>query len=247
VSQRPTQRAAFTGRGTIRDSEGGRDRRSVVRRSDRGWGARWGGPLALLLLGFGGACAAFILNGPPESAVAYAIAQAPADAGVDAAPPEKKTVTIVFTVVPAVKAEVKYGRRRLGFINGPRKRQRRPLIIQRPRDSGPLDVVISAEGFLRVHTRAYTFEDGRVIVKLTPETEKSTLLGYRQALPDAGPDGGRDGGADGGVADGGRGDAGVAPYPMFPAPPPSSTQAPTPLPAPPPAPLPPAPAPAPTP
>ena len=203
-----------------------------LRRADR----RWGAPLALLTLAFGGACAALFLGAPTESGVvAQATAQTPADAAVDAAPPEKKTVTIVFVVVPSVKAQVKYGRRRLGFINGPRKRMRRPLIIQRPRDSGPLDVVVTADGFLDVYTRAYTFEDSKIIVKLTPEAEKSTLLGYRQALPDAGPDGGADGGV---PSDGGQADAGVAPAPLGPTPAPVPIPQPAPAPPPPPAPAP---------
>jgi len=62
-------------------------------------------------------------------------------------------------------------------------------VVERPRDSGPLDLIIRASGFLPVHTRAYTFTDSRVAVKLTPPTEKSKLFGYREELapnPDAG-------------------------------------------------------------
>ena len=69
----------------------------------------------------------------------------------------------------------------------------RPLVVVRPRDSGPLDLVVRMAGFLPVHTRAYTFSDSRVAIKLTPVAEKNTLFGYRQEVPPEGgsnPDGG---------------------------------------------------------
>lgn len=109
----------------------------------------------------------------------------PADAGAGAqdAP---STVRIVFMTVPPEKATVFWGRKPLGLIRGKGK----PLTVERPRDSGPMDVVIRAKGFLPVHTRAHTFNDHKVFVKITPEEEKNTLLGYREELPDAGPEAG---------------------------------------------------------
>ena len=62
-----------------------------------------------------------------------------------------------------------------------------PLIVTRPRDSGPLDVVVKSDGYVTVQTRAYTFADSKISVKLTKLEEKNTLLGYREELP---PDGG---------------------------------------------------------
>jgi hypothetical protein len=41
-------------------------------------------------------------------------------------------------------------------------------------------------GYLPVQTRAYTFADSKVSVKLTPPDQKKALLGYREAPPDAG-------------------------------------------------------------
>ncbi|HET6281109.1 MAG TPA: hypothetical protein VFH73_09085 [Polyangia bacterium] len=110
--------------------------------------------------------------------------------------PLSATVRIVFSTVPSAKAMVYWGKKRLGLIE-PRK----PLIVQRPRDSGPLDLMVRAEGFLPVQTRVYTFADGKIAVKLTPPDQKKTLLGYREPPPpDAGSQSG--GGApDGGVAD----------------------------------------------
>jgi hypothetical protein len=91
--------------------------------------------------------------------------------------------------VPPANAAVFWGKTRLGRI-----KPQRPLVVVRPRDSGPLDVVIRAEGFLPVQTRAHTFGDTRLAVKLTRVEEKSTLFGYRAPLDDAGvplaPDGG---------------------------------------------------------
>jgi hypothetical protein len=97
------------------------------------------------------------------------------------APPSDK-VRIMFTVwPPSLKAMVFWGRRRLGMIA-----PHQPLVVERPRDSGPLDVIVRAQGFLPVQTRAYTFADSKVSVKMTPPDQKKTLLGYREAVPDGG-------------------------------------------------------------
>ena len=130
-------------------------------------------PMAMVAADDGGA--------PPAAAPAPAPARKPQGANV----------RIVFTVLPSSKkATVSWGKKRLGVI-GPQA----PLIVQRPRDSGPLDVVVRAEGCLPVQTRAYTFEDSKVAVKVTPLDQKNTLLGYREEVPAEGapasnPDGG---------------------------------------------------------
>jgi hypothetical protein len=116
-----------------------------------------------------------------------------AGAAAPAPKPQSPNVRIVFTVIPSSKkATVSWGKKKLGVI-GPQA----PLIIQRPRDSGPLDVVVRAEGCLSVQTRAYTFEDSKVAVKVTPIDQKNTLLGYREEVPSA------DGGVPAGNPDGG--------------------------------------------
>jgi hypothetical protein len=97
---------------------------------------------------------------------------------------KQDTVHITIQTSPPRKAQVKWGRKNLGPIPAPRA-----LVVERPRDSGPLDLVIRAAGFLPVHTRAYTFTDSRVAVKLTPPSDKSKLFGYREEpapSPDAG-------------------------------------------------------------
>ena len=120
----------------------------------------------------------------------------------EAAPPAavaspSPNVRIIFTIVPSSKkAMVFWGKKRLGIIA-----PHAPLVVTRPRDSGPLDVVVKSDGFVTVQTRAYTFADSKVSVKLTKNEEKNTLLGYREELP---PDGGvPPGAAPGGAPDGG--------------------------------------------
>jgi hypothetical protein len=92
--------------------------------------------------------------------------------------------TIVFITSPNVTATVTWGKKLLGKIL-PGK----PLVVVRPRDSGPLDVMVRAAGYLAVQTRAHTFSNSRVLVKLTTPEKKSELLGYRIPL-EAGVDGG---------------------------------------------------------
>jgi hypothetical protein len=106
-------------------------------------------------------------------------------------------VRITFITVPMQKAMVYWGKRRLGLIA-----PHAPLVVERPRDSGPLDVIVRSAGFLPVQTRAYTFGDSKVAVKLTPPDQKKTLLGYREAPPDAGasPVAAENRAGDGGVA-----------------------------------------------
>ena len=120
----------------------------------------------------------------------------PLPVGVAAPPPvnapPSPNVKIVFTIVPSTKkAMVFWGKKRLGIIA-----PHAPLIVQRPRDSGPLDVVVKSDGYVTVQTRAYTFADSKVSVKLTALDQKNTLLGYREELP---PDGGAPPNPDGGM------------------------------------------------
>ena len=107
------------------------------------------------------------------------VAQTPAPATAET---ENPKVKITFQTHPAVKADVWWGKKKLGTILD----RRRPLVVERPRDSGPMDITIRAQGFLPVHTRASTFDDQHLSVKLTEVAEKHTLFGYRAAAPDAG-------------------------------------------------------------
>ena len=127
------------------------------------------------------AALAVVLLAMPLAVVAVADdAGAPATAPTPAAAKTPSpNVRIVFTVLPSTKkATVFWGKKKLGAIA-----PHAPLIVQRPRDSGPLDVVVRADGCVPVQTRAYTFEDSKVAVKVTPNEEKNTLLGYREEIP----------------------------------------------------------------
>jgi hypothetical protein len=105
---------------------------------------------------------------------------APAQASDAGAP--KSTVKLVFRTFPPRRALVMWGGKRLGFID-----RNAPLVVERPRDSGPLDVVIRADRYLPVHTRAYTFNDSAIDVRITPIEKKDTIYGYKEPLPpDAG-------------------------------------------------------------
>jgi hypothetical protein len=148
------------------------------------------------------------------------------DGGAAAVPPKPEKVKIWFFTQPVAKTELRWGKRKLGVVNpnanNPRKKTP-PFFIERPRDSGPMDIVARADGFLPLNTRVYTYNDNKVWLKLVPETEIHTILGYKQAIPD----GGADGGADGGVlmpAGPLVGPAGGVPSPLSPAqtPPPPS-------------------------
>ncbi len=130
----------------------------------------------------------------PSAAGDAAPVKAPA---VETAPAKAEdNVRITLQTVPPRRALVKWGKKTLGVIPVPK-----PLIVVRPRDSGPMDLVIRVTGYLPVHTRAYTFSDNRLAVRLTPVEEKYKLFGYREELP---PEG--------------EADAGAAPDPSAPAP-----------------------------
>jgi hypothetical protein len=102
-------------------------------------------------------------------------------------------------VPPGIKTELRWGKRKLGVLNA-NPRNKKAFFIERPKDSGPMDLVARAQGFLPLNTRVYTYNDNRVLLRLTAETDKHTILGYKQEIPDAGADGGAPaGGADGGV------------------------------------------------
>jgi hypothetical protein len=119
----------------------------------------------------------------PDAAAAAAVdsaATAPVVAAVPAGP-MPTTVEITFTTYPPTHAIVAWGKTILGRI-----KPHEPLVVVRPRDSGPLDVIVRAGGYMPVHTRAHTFADSKIGVKLTRPDKKDTLFGYRAPI-DAGP------------------------------------------------------------
>jgi hypothetical protein len=78
-------------------------------------------------------------------------------------------VTIKLLADGGKKAHVFWGRKDLGVA---------PLEIQRPRGSGPLDLLIMAPGFLPLHTRAFTDRDDTLSLRLYDEGVSRGLLGF---------------------------------------------------------------------
>lgn len=114
------------------------------------------------------------LPAPADPAGAAAAAAEEAKEAVPSTP----NVRLVFKVVPPNIVTVTWGNKRLGII-----KPKAPLIIERPRDSGPMDVVFKSQGYVTVHTRIYTFTNSTLAVKLTPVDKKNTIYGYREELP----------------------------------------------------------------
>ncbi|MFT3923948.1 MAG: hypothetical protein QM778_15550 [Myxococcales bacterium] len=118
----------------------------------------------------------------PAPAQLQALQTPPMGTGVDAGTESQSatTATISFATSPPVTAMVFWGKKNIGKITASK-----PLVIVRPRDSGPLDVIVRTKNYLPVQTRAHTFSDQRVVVKLTPPDKMNELLGYKAPL-DAG-------------------------------------------------------------
>ena len=87
------------------------------------------------------------------------MAAAPLQAESREADPRSEKVKLKLWVSP-VTAEVFWGAKRLGTAG------REPLEIERPRGSGPLDVVVRAPGYLPYHTRLFTDRDDTLTVRL---------------------------------------------------------------------------------
>ena len=90
--------------------------------------------------------------------------------------PRSETVTIKLVADPARKARVFWGRKDLGLA---------PLELQRPRGSGPLDLLVVAPGALPLHTRVFTDRDDKLGLRLVAEADAPSMLGYRE--PEAPP------------------------------------------------------------
>ena len=117
-------------------------------------------PHVLAGLIFGGACCLLSpLSAQPQ--------------GANSSTEGSETVTINLATTPRVRAKVYHGKQLLGVT---------PLRLQFPTNSGSLDIVVRASGFLPVNTRIYTFLDENITVSLTRVGEESQLFGYRKQL-----------------------------------------------------------------
>jgi hypothetical protein len=88
--------------------------------------------------------------------------------------PASATVTIRINLdfPKHAKAHVLWGRKDFGEA---------PLEIQRPRGSGPLDLIVVAPGYLPLHVRALTDRDDKLTLRLFAQADAPQLLGYRSA------------------------------------------------------------------
>jgi hypothetical protein len=86
--------------------------------------------------------------------------------------PRSALVRLKLFVQP-VEAEVVWGRKRLGVAG------RRPLELERPRASGPLDLLVRAPGYLPFHTRLLTDRDDALTVRLVTPQQARALPGYK--------------------------------------------------------------------
>src|SRR5689334_366637 len=108
--------------------------------------------LAVLFVCGSIACAGLAVNAqapaaPPAPGTPAAPAPGTAPASAAPAPnPEKVKITILTIPSNSIKKVfVNWGKRKLGIIV-----PHHPLIVERPRDSGPLDLIITAEGYVPV-------------------------------------------------------------------------------------------------
>lgn len=89
--------------------------------------------------------------------------------------PRSRNVHIKLSLSPPARGVVMWGRKRLAEL--------RPgdmvVEIDRPRNSGPLDLAIRAEGYLPHHVRLFTDRDDRLSVRLITPAEATGVLGYR--------------------------------------------------------------------
>jgi hypothetical protein len=84
--------------------------------------------------------------------------------------PWSDTIKVKVVVAERRQAHVFWGRKDFGVA---------PLEIERPRNSGPLDLVVIAPGYLPYHARAFTDRDDTISVHLYSAAEAPQLLGYR--------------------------------------------------------------------
>jgi PEGA domain-containing protein len=123
------------------------------------------------------------VTAPPSSTTptASGATAAPAGQATVGAPakPQPVKIRIVVRSSPP-KATVFWGKKKLGDT---------PVTLERPRDSGPIDLVVRNEGYFPVHTRAYTFKNDGVMVRMTKLDDRMTLFGAKREVTES-PDGG---------------------------------------------------------
>jgi hypothetical protein len=126
----------------------------------------------------------------PDAAPAAATAPAPPaeapegplEAEEPEANPTSEKVKIKLVAWP-VDAEVFWGAKKIGVAG------KNPLELERPRASGPVDLVARAQGYLPFHTRVFTDRDEKLTIRLVRIEDAAGLLGYKRpaGVPPASP------------------------------------------------------------
>jgi hypothetical protein len=91
------------------------------------------------------------------------------DDPVEPLPQSTETVTLRLVADAKRQVQVFWGRKLLGVA---------PLEIKRPRGSGPMDLLVTAPGYLPLHTRVYTDKDETLPLRLYTDKDATGLLGY---------------------------------------------------------------------
>lgn len=115
----------------------------------------------------------------PPTAPAPTGAAPPTAPSPSAAPPAtapELPKTIKLRIASAPKSTVRWGKKTLGVT---------PLVFERPRDSGPVDLVFVARGYFPVHTRAFTWKSDSVHVQMTKLADRQKLYGAKKEQPAA--------------------------------------------------------------
>lgn len=98
--------------------------------------------------------------------------QAPDPNAVTAAKPPAKIK--IFVRTSPSKMFVHWGKKSLGLT---------PLTVERPRDSGPVDLVLRGSGYFPIHTRAYTVKNDTISVKMVKLADRMTVFGAKAEVP----------------------------------------------------------------
>jgi len=93
--------------------------------------------------------------------------------------PTSETVTLRLSITPPSRGEVLWGQKRMGHFSPAAM----DLEFTRPRDSGPLDLELRAEGFLIHHTRLFADRNDKTRVRLYRAEDAVGLLGYKPPSP----------------------------------------------------------------
>ena len=83
------------------------------------------------------------------------------------------SVDLTIKTDPRVKARVYHGKELLGVT---------PLSLKWAKDTGPLDIVVKAGGYLHVNSRIYTYRDDRVTIKMFKKDQAHLLFGYKKKV-----------------------------------------------------------------